>query len=337
VRIGIVIPAFNAASWIGDAIASVLAQTHRDWRLVVVDDGSTDRTADVVAAFVDRRIRLIQQANAGVSAARNRGFFSSWPGLARPSTSDDVPEAVLFLDADDRLAPDALSRLTATLAAAPHAVAAAGAYTFEDTGVVRMPPSGDILRRLLVGNVFANCGHLLIRAEAFRTAGGFLTDLTFGEDWEFCIRLALQGPFAATADRSPVLFIRQHDAGAYRRLAGDPKSFAPCMAAIFANPALIGRLGVRRLAAIRRRTEAENAWIVGRELVRHGRVCAGIAWLCRSFRAAPGVKRAALLAAAPLRIGPFAPYAEPGRTSFACNDPISPCGRKMMNTTSRLP
>jgi len=72
-RIGIVVPAYNAAAWIGDAIGSVMAQTHRDWTLVVVDDGSTDGTARVVEGFADPRIRLVRQANEGVSAARNRG------------------------------------------------------------------------------------------------------------------------------------------------------------------------------------------------------------------------------------------------------------------------
>ena len=73
-RVGIVTPAWNMAPWIAATIRSVLAQTHTDWRLLVIDDGSTDATADVTAAFVDPRITLVHQANAGVSVARNRGL-----------------------------------------------------------------------------------------------------------------------------------------------------------------------------------------------------------------------------------------------------------------------
>ena len=197
----------------------------------------------------------------------------------------------MFLDADDWLAADALSRLAATLAASPAAVAANGAYTFAHTRRVRRPPSGDILPRLLVRNLFANGGHVLIRADA---VGSFRTDIVYGEDWEFWVRLALQGRFAA-ASGPPVLFVRQHEGGAYRRLAADPASFAPCMGAIFGNPALLARFGAPRLAAIRRRTEAENAWIIGRERIRHGGD--GRAWLLSSFRAAPSARRAALLVA----------------------------------------
>ena len=72
-RIAIVTPAFNVAPYIGDAIVSVLAQTHRDWTMAVVDDGSTDATAAVAARFAYPGMRLLRQANAGVSAARNRG------------------------------------------------------------------------------------------------------------------------------------------------------------------------------------------------------------------------------------------------------------------------
>jgi glycosyltransferase involved in cell wall biosynthesis len=286
VRIGVVVPAYNAAPWIGDAIASVLAQAHCDWRLVVVDDGSTDDTADIAAGFTDRRIQLIRQANAGVSDTRNTG------------TSVVDGAALLFLDADDWLAPDALARLGAALDASPHAVAASGPCAFTDTGGVRRPPAGDILQRLLVRNLFANGGHLLLRAEAVRRAGGFLRGITYGEDWEFWIRIALQGAFAAARGRAPVLFVRRHAGGAYHRLAADPVAFAPCMDAIFGNPVLCARFGAARLVAIRRRTEAENDWIVGRELIRHGRKTDGIARLRRSFLAQPSLKRAALFAAA---------------------------------------
>ena len=76
----------------------------------------------------------------------------------------------------------------------------------------------------------------------------------------------------------PSLFVRQRASGAYLRMATDQISFRPCMDAIFGNPALVARFGAARLAAIRRRAEAENCWIIGRELVRHG----------RAARAAPG-------------------------------------------------
>ena len=195
-------------------------------------------------------------------------------------------------------------------------------------------------------NLFANGGHLLLRGEAIRAAGGFLPALAYGEDWEFWIRIALQGPFAAVPGRAPVLFVRQHPGGAYHRLATDPAAFAPCMDAIFGNPALLARFGPRRLAAIRRHTEAENDWIIGRELIRHGRRREGLVRLRCSVSAAPGLKRVALLAAVhalPLVPtgwrGPFRPYAGPdeARANFACSVPTSPCGRKMMNTTSRVP
>jgi glycosyltransferase involved in cell wall biosynthesis len=329
VRIGVVIPAYNAAAWVGEAIASVLAQTHHDWSLVVVDDGSTDGTGDVVARVRDARVRLIRRANAGVSAARNTGVLA---------LGGYTCHAHLFLDADDWLAADALSRLAAALDAAPHAVAASGPYVSAGSRRVRTPPSGEILERLLVRNLFANGGHVLLRTEAVQAAGGFVPGIAYGEDWEFWIRLALRGPFAAAQGPAPVLFVRQHASGAYRRMAIDPAAFEPCVDAIFGNHDLVARLGPQRLADIRQRTEAENTWVVGRERIRHGELRAGRAWLRRSFAAAPSVKRALLLLAAhTLPLGPFAPYAAAGRENFACSVPTSPCGRKMMNTTSSEP
>jgi len=311
--ISILIPAFDVARFIGTALDSVLAQDFPDWEAVVVDDGSRDGTAEVVAARPDPRIRLLRQPNAGVSAARS---------LAMAEARGDC---ILFLDADDWLAPDALSRLAAALDAAPGAVGAYGPYAFmaEDARPGDPPlrlkpgpfPSGDILRHLLVQNLFANGGHLLLRREAVLRAGPFLAHLRYGEDWEYWIRLALQGPFVTVPGQEPLLFVRQRSGSAYHRMAHDPAAFAPAMRAIFGNPLLAERLGSARLRALRRRSEAENAWIIGRELIRHGEREAGLARLRASLLAAPSPKRALLLAAAhalpvlprPLH-GPFTAY-----------------------------
>ncbi len=311
--VSVLTPAFDVARFIGAALDSVLAQTTRDWEMVVVDDGSQDGTAAVVSSRRDPRIRLIRQENAGVSAARNRAIAAA------------RGEAILFLDADDWLAPDALARLSAALHAAPEAVGAYGAFAFvaEDAGPGDPPsrrktgpfPGGDILGRLLVENLFANGGHLLLRLDAVKRAGPFLSHVRYGEDWEYWIRLALQGPFAVVPGAEPLLFVRQRSGSAYNRMARDPAAFRPAMQAIFGNPALVERLGADRVDALRRRADAENAWIAGRELIRHGQRGPGLAELRASVAAAPSPKRILLLAAAhalpvlPARLhGPFAAY-----------------------------
>ena len=307
-RIGIVTPAFNVAPYLGDAIRSVLAQTHQDWTMTVVDDGSTDATAAIAEGFPDFRLRVIRQRNAGVSAARNRGIVAT------------NADAVLFLDADDWLSPEALTLLQAALNADLNAVAAIGAYRRVPAsgpdgslgrGRVQQPEAGDLLEALLVRNRFANGGHLLIRHLMVRATGLFHPGLSYGEDWEYWTRLARLGWFVAVASRAPVLFARERDGGAYRGMAARPDSFLPCMDAIFNSPALTRRFGEKGLARLRRRAEAENDWIVGRELIRHGRPAEGQRFLRRSVRAAPCLRRLLLLAAgsSPLtRVGPFRPY-----------------------------
>ncbi|HEY1932122.1 MAG TPA: glycosyltransferase [Acetobacteraceae bacterium] len=355
-RIAVVTPAFNAAAYIADAIGSVLGQTHCELQHIIVDDGSTDGTAAIVSRFADPRLSLIRQPNAGVSAARNRGAEAA---------ADD---ALLFLDADDWLAPSALETLAAALEAEPQAVAAVGAAApfVSWPGLARRPPTTvlaargkhvggramrspdtralaspvpsnpaacrvtcgrdgtdqaaspalrELLPRLLVQNQFANPGQVLIRRAAARRAGIFSPGIVFGEDWEYLIRIALQGPFAYAPHHAPLLFVRSRADGAYRRLAANPDAFIPCMNAIFGNPALLERFGLARLASLRRRAEAENQWIIGRELVRQGNTRKGQQWLRRSVLAAPGAKRIMLLAVAhllpcvpPTFRGPFQPY-----------------------------
>ncbi len=299
-HVGIVIPAFNVAPWLRDAMRSVLAQSHQDWSLVVVDDGSTDATPQIAATFTDHRVSLIRQANAGVSMARNRGLAAI------------RADAILFLDADDWLAPDALTTLTNQLLDCPWAIAAASGYARVSAGGsirhIGPPAAGDILTRLLVRNLFVNGGQLLIRRQAIAAAGDFDPALRYGEDWEYWTRLALQGAFVAIRTVKPLLFVRERVGSAYHSLATDPAAFVPSVAAIYRNPAIAVRVGRRRLLRLRRRMDAENAWVIGREMIRHARLQEGKTWLIRSLIGAPGVKRLGLVALACLRLGPFRPY-----------------------------
>lgn len=289
-HIDVIIPAFNVAPYVGDAIRSVMAQDHHDWTLTVVDDGSSDATARIATATRDSRLRVIRQDNAGVSAARNRGLDAA------------SGDAILFLDADDWLAPDALTRLGRGLNAAPDAIAAVGGFVRID-GAGRYhpaapPPDGDLLHTMLIGNRFINGGHVLLRRTAVRAAGRFHEHLAFGEDWEYWVRLAITGPFAAAPGTGPVLFTRIRRGGACHDRAIDPRAYDPCIESIYAAPALADRLGPFPMQRLRRRTETEVAWTIGRAWLNRGAITNAWPWLWKSATRNPRPRRIAALAAA---------------------------------------
>jgi glycosyltransferase involved in cell wall biosynthesis len=120
----IIMPAYNAQKYIGETFESVIAQTAPDWELVVIDDGSTDDTAQVVRAYSARepRIRLIQQANARTAVARNHGF----------AAADPKSEYIAYLDSDDLWEKDTLETFTQALERNPKHGAAHGLLRFID-------------------------------------------------------------------------------------------------------------------------------------------------------------------------------------------------------------
>ena len=118
--VSILIPCFNAERWIAETLDSAVGQTWPNLEIIVVDDGSTDRSADIVESYADRGVRLIRQANRGSTAARNRAFTAS--------TGDFIQ----FLDHDDVIDPDKIAIQMARLADEPLAVANCEAGCFTD-------------------------------------------------------------------------------------------------------------------------------------------------------------------------------------------------------------
>lgn len=192
----VVMTAYNEEEWIAEAIASVLAQTHRDLTLIVVDDGSTDATVEEVRRFeADSRLRLIRQQNAGLSAARNTGIAAA------------ETEWVAFLDSDDLWMPEYLERVDAAVAGRPDAgFAYVDAWRLDVNGLFfrasamerQNPPDdppvdpGEFLRLLIErGNfIFVSA---TVRRKVFDELGGFDTDLTSVEDLDMWIRTLTAG------------------------------------------------------------------------------------------------------------------------------------------------
>lgn len=190
-----IIPAYNAASTLGDTLASLCAQTDPRWAAIVVDDGSTDATAALVRTIRDTRrdsrLLLARQRNAGLAAARNTGFALSRADL------------VCFLDADDTIDPSFVATLTSAIgdrdliACATRMVDA----DLADLGWTIAPgPADTTIQRLTAFNPFA-VGSVVMRRSAprarglLRSARWALFDprLSVHEDWDLWLRLTAAG------------------------------------------------------------------------------------------------------------------------------------------------
>ena len=186
-KVSVIIPTYNRADLVGHAIQSVLDQTYADWETIVVDDGSTDNTRNVVSAFTDHRIRYIYQDNAKLPGARNAGI--------RAGTG----EYVAFLDSDDRFLPDKLERQVAALERHPEAGLVA-------SGSIEVDSQGKPLRTLrpwlfqpqltwqdwLYHCPFAP-SDVLVQRDWLIRVGLFDVQQHYVEDWDLWLRMSFAG------------------------------------------------------------------------------------------------------------------------------------------------
>ncbi len=208
--ISIVIPLYNKEKQIANTLQTVLAQTYQEFEIIIVNDGSTDNSVEEVLKIKDSRIRLFQQSNEGVSAARNRGIKESKFNY------------IALLDADDEWKTDYLATQMDLIYRYPECSVYACAYEFKDSKGKISPL---ILNKIsfkredgVLNNYFevASCSHppissstVVFSKKAFVLIGGFPVGITSGEDLLTWAKLAVD--FQIAYSTKPSAFFVQHD------------------------------------------------------------------------------------------------------------------------------
>ncbi len=186
--ISVIIPAHNVARFVGRTLDSVLKQTHRALDVIVVDDGSTDNTADIVQDIArrDPRVRLLRSDKLGVSAARNLAITQAKAQLIAP------------VDADDIWHPDKLTRQLAIMRAGSDRLGLVYCWSrgIDDNDRVILPSwndsavRGDVLEDIVIRGIAGNGSTPLIKRRFIEEVGGYDTTATLSEDWKFYTALA---------------------------------------------------------------------------------------------------------------------------------------------------
>lgn len=209
-EVSVVIPAYNAERFLQRALASVLAQTLCPAEIIVVDDGSKDRTAEVASQF-GTAVRYLRQENTGVSAARNHGINAACQNW------------IAFLDADDWWEPCRLERGVDILRRHPELVWTAGRYTcMWPDGSCELAPPSTAFKRLLasdgtyfpsffeaaVNGVPFHLNTILIAKQVLDEVGTFDPRMRSGEDLDLCYRVACRHPAIGYANESISVYER---------------------------------------------------------------------------------------------------------------------------------
>ncbi len=203
-RISVILPAFNRAELIRDAIESVLAQDFEDFELIVVDDGSTDGTVDAVRTYVDPRIRLVTIAeNKGSNAARNSGIRTARAPL------------LAFLDSDDRYLPHKLSQVTSAFERRPELDVLVDSFLKLTSPRAKRPQLGlrnpvtrstaEFASKLFRHELRKATSAISVRREAAIRAGLFAEDIKQRQDFDFLIRLT---ECASCASTDEILWVK---------------------------------------------------------------------------------------------------------------------------------
>lgn len=224
--ISVIIPAWNRAGELRHAIDSALAQTLPPLEIIVVDDGSTDETAEVLAQYGDR-IRVLRQANQGVAAARNAGIAAARGDL------------LAFLDSDDVWLPRKLELQAALLEADPELGLVHCGAEFEGQGVQIDGMEGSVAAEILKLDrkvIISHGSGIVVPRRVAEEAGGFDVRMRVSEDWDFCYRVATR--YRVGFVREPLSFHARHTNGLQNDIAGMEHGMLLALEKAFADPAV---------------------------------------------------------------------------------------------------
>jgi len=220
-RVSVVIPAYNVARYLPTALDSLLAQRLGNFEALIVDDGSTDKTAAIAQRYVDRdrRFQLLQKPNGGLSSARNHGMAAA------------RSDYIALLDADDAYHPDKLQAHVTQLEQQPQiSVAYSASRILRDDGrptwmtLSGKPLHQDWLFALLCKNCIGHGSNGVFRRSLLAQVGNFDETLPSCEDLDFWLRIAVMG--SAVNDIQPkMLFYRDRRPLAYYRVRPSGLSF----------------------------------------------------------------------------------------------------------------
>lgn len=229
-KVSVVIPNYNYGRFLSEAIDSVLNQTCGPQEVIVVDDGSTDESRDILDSY-GAKIRVLYQKNEGVGAARNKG--------AEMATTDFVA----FLDADDYWCPTKLEKQLAVFQSDPDlGLVHCGLRYIDEKGELGeeylVGGAGEVAMNLLRFEpvISAPGGACLIRKDVFMEVGGYDTnkDLHPSEDWELSYRIAKKYRFGFV--REPLLYYRQHGKGGHLNIARMERAMLLAFGKAFSDP-----------------------------------------------------------------------------------------------------
>jgi len=204
-KVSVVIPTHNRAALVYECVQSVLAQSYQDREIIVIDDGSTDRTRELLVPLVqDNKIQYIYQENKGPGAASQKGL-----GLA-------TGELISFLDGDDLWAPDMLDWQVRYLDEHPDVAAVGGGYECIDESGFKIRPASVRDAEISFADAFAGApfltiGQTLIRRQLILDAGGFDQTVWAAQDFDLWLKLARHGHRIISVPRM-ALYYRKHAA-----------------------------------------------------------------------------------------------------------------------------